>query len=197
MCKEAALHPLLQLAYWPKLLIIPGTRSTLRKKNMSLFENSEYQWRETYFVYFDAGKRPSTASLKAMLSELNSAYELSNIRSGDDGEFESLTLISKDDYAAMDLTCVATEEMQEQTQELVQELEANAMPDEKEMINRVGESNCRLEVYHFEQLVFVGATESEDEPDDFMDPGSLLVVLNQIAEICDGIVVDPQSNSFL
>ncbi len=164
---------------------------------MSLFENSEYQWRETYFVYFEASKRPSTASLESMLTELNSAYELLNVRSSDDGEFESLTLISKDDYAAMDLTCVATEEMQEQTQELADELKENAMPDEKEMVNRVRDSTCRLEVYHFEQLVFVGASGSEDEPDDFMDPGSLLVVLNQIAEMCDGIVVDPQSSSFL
>lgn len=164
---------------------------------MSLFENSEYQWRETYFVYFDASNRPSTEVIRAMLQDLNSGYEISNVRSGESGEFESLTLISKDDYAAMDLTCVATEEMQEQTQELVAELKENAMPDEKDMIAKVDASNCRLEVYHFEQLVFVGASGSEDEPDDFMDPGSLLVVLNQIADMCDGIVVDPQSNSFL
>lgn len=164
---------------------------------MSLFENSEYQWRETYFVYFDGSHRPSTDAIRAMLHDLNSGYDISNVRSSAAGEFESLTLISRDDYAAMDLTCVATEEMREQTQELVEELKENALPDETEMVAKVRDANCRLEVYHFEQLVFVGASGSDDEPDDFMDPGSLLVVLNQIAEMCDGIVVDPQSNSFL
>lgn len=164
---------------------------------MSLFENSEYQWRETYFVYFDASSRPSAEKLRDMLQELNRGYEISNVRAGDAGEFESLTLMSKDDYAAMDLTCVATEDMLEQTQELVDKLKENAMPDENELVMRVADSDCRLEVYHFEQLVFVGSSESEDEPDDFMDPGSLLVVLNQIAEMCNGIVVDTQSNSFL
>ena len=164
---------------------------------MSLFENSEYQWRETYFVYFDMRQRPTAKELQAMLQDLNEGYEISNVRSSDAGDLESLTLISKDDYAAMDLACVATEEMREQTEELLQHLTDNALPDERELVERVRDSNCRLEVYHFEQLVFVGASGSEDEPDDFMDPGSLLVVLNQLADMCDGVVVDPQSNSFL
>ena len=187
----------LELAHGAKLPIISTTQAATRKKQMSLFENGEYQWRETYFVYFDAKNRPSTEAIQTMLKELNSGYDISNVRSAEDGEFESLTLISKDDYAAMDLTCVATLEMQEQTQELVEQLKENAMPDERDMVKQVSSSDCRLEVYHFEQLVFVGATGSEDELDDFMDPGSLLVVLNQIAEMCDGVVVDPQSNSFL
>ena len=164
---------------------------------MSLFENSEYQWRETYFVYFDAAKRPRADLLQNMLQELNKGYSISNVRASETGDFESLTLVSKDDYAAMDLNCVATDDMQEQTEELVQHLKANALPDEQPMVAKVRDSNCRLEVYHFEQLVFVGASGSEDEPDDFMDPGSLLVVLNQLAELCDGVIVDAQSNSFL
>lgn len=164
---------------------------------MSLFENSEYQWRETYFVYFDAKNRPTADAMQSLLTESNSGYELSNIRSNEDGKFESLTLISKDDYAAMDLTCVATAEMLEQTAELVDQLQAQAMPGEEDLIEQVKQSDCRLEVYHFEQLVFVGSTGSDDEANDFMDPGSLLVVLNQIAEMFGGIVVDPQSYSFL
>lgn len=163
---------------------------------MSLFENSEYQWRETYFVFLHPGKRPTAEQLQDMLQESNKGYELQNLRRSETGEFESLTLLSKDDYAAMDITCVATEDMREQIDELVEQLEENALPDEKEMVAQVRESPYRIEVYHFEQLVFVGSS-SGDDPDDFMDPGSLLVVLNQLADLCDGVVVDPQSNSFL
>ena len=72
-----------------------------------------------------------------------------------------------------------------------------AAPDEMEIVKRIPDCTARLEVYHFEQMVFVGSSGSEDEPDDFMDPGSLLVVLERIAEMCDGIVVDPQSNSLM
>jgi hypothetical protein len=64
-------------------------------------------------------------------------------------------------------------------------------------IKRIPECTARVDVYHFEQMVFVGSSGPDDEIDDFMDPGSLLVVLERIAELCDGIVVDPQSNSLL
>ena len=97
----------------------------------------------------------------------------------------------------MDLTCIAGEEVVEQMQELAVEMKEMAGPDELPVINRIPECTARLEVYHFEQMVFVGASGAEDEPDDFMDPGSLLVVLERIADLCDGIVVDPQSNSLL
>ncbi len=71
---------------------------------MSLFENDEYQWRETYFVLFDAARLPSAPVIEDLLRNLNKNYELRDIRSSDDGRFESLTLFSPDDYAAMDLS---------------------------------------------------------------------------------------------
>jgi len=164
---------------------------------MSLFENDEYQWRETYFILFDASKRPTCDELESLLKELNDGYEICEVRGNEDGKFESLTLLSKDDYAAMDLTCVEGDDVKDQSVELAKELRELAGPDEMPTIKRIPECTARLEVYHFEQMVFVGSSESDDEPDDFMDPGSLLVVLDRLAEVCDGIVVDPQSNSLM
>jgi hypothetical protein len=164
---------------------------------MSLFENDEYQWRETYFVLFDASNRPQAADFESYVRGLNDMYEVRDVRSNDEGQFESLTLISPDDYAAMDLTCAAGEEVQEQIAELSDKLKELAGPDEMETINRVPEMTGRMEIYHFEQMVFVGSAGEDDEPDDFMDPGSLLVVLERIAEMVDGIVIDPQSNSLM
>ena len=164
---------------------------------MSLFENDEYQWRETYFVVFDVSKRPSADAFEGLLKGLNKSYEVRDVRATDDGGFESLTLISKDDYAAMDLTCACHEEVIEQIQELAKELEELAAPDEMDSIRQIAQCTARLEVYHFEQMVFVGSSGPDDEPDDFMDPGSLLVVLERIAEMLGGIIVDPQSNSLM
>lgn len=164
---------------------------------MSLFENDEYQWRETYFVLFDVSKRPSAAEFESFVGGMNKGYEVRDVRATEEGGFDSLTLISKDDYAAMDLNCATSEEVREQILELVDKLKEMAAPDEMEAIERVPEMTARLEVYHFEQMVFVGSSGEGDEPDDFMDPGSLLVVLERIAEMLDGIVVDPQSNSIM
>ncbi len=164
---------------------------------MSLFENDEYQWRETYFVLFDAERLPSASVIEDLLRNLNRNYELRDIRSSDDGRFESLTLFSPDDYVAMDLSCITGEEVKEQVTELAEQLRATAAPEELDAIQRIPQCTARLEVYHFEQLVFVGSSGEMDEPDDFMDPGSLLVILDKIAELFDGIVVDPQTNSIL
>lgn len=164
---------------------------------MSLFENDEYQWRETYFVLFDESKRPSATDFESFVSGMNDGYEVRDVRATEDGAFDSLTLISKDDYAAMDLNCATSDEVREQIAELADKLKELAAPDEMEVIERIPEMTARLEVYHFEQMVFVGSSGEGDEPDDFMDPGSLLVVLERIAEKLDGIVVDPQSNSIM
>ena len=164
---------------------------------MSLFENDEYQWRETYFVLFSADRLPSAQAVEELLSGLNRNYELRDVRGSDAGGFESLTLLSPDDYAAMDLSCVTGEEVCEQVADLAEQLRATASREELEVIDKIAQCTARLEVYHFEQLVFVGSSGDMDEPDDFMDPGSLLVVLEKIAELCDGIVVDPQASSLL
>lgn len=163
---------------------------------MSLFENSEYQWRETYFIHFDEQNRPSAEAVTKALKEIDSRYEIQNARANDAGQLESLTLISPDDYAAMDITFVDGEDVQEQMPQLIKELMELAAPDEIEKIRKIEAFNCRFDIYHFEQLIFVGKTDANDE-DDFMDPGALLIVMQELAEVCQGIVVDPQGNTVL
>ena len=69
---------------------------------MSLFENDDYRWRETYFVLFHAKHRPPLAAVQKALAALGHQYQVIEQRSDGDGFFESLTLISPDDFAAMD-----------------------------------------------------------------------------------------------
>ena len=44
---------------------------------MSMFEDSHYRWRETYFVLFDSQKRPSVEQVEENLAALNNHFELS------------------------------------------------------------------------------------------------------------------------
>lgn len=164
---------------------------------MSLFENEEYQWRETYFILFEDENRPQADQVNDALKEVDSRYEVRDVRADDEGRFESLTLVSPDDYAAMDISFVTGDEVVEQTSELVNELlKATFTEDEKSAIRSLGDCRCRFDVYHFEQLTFVGR-DGESEEDDFMDPGALLTVMERIAELCDGVVIDPQANTIL
>ncbi len=164
---------------------------------MSLFENDEYQWRETYFILFDLARRPLAAAMQKKLEQLDPRYEVCDVRADEQGRFESLTLLSPDDYAAMDISFVGGDEVAEQTQLLITELLKGASTEaEKRRIRELSRFPCRFDVYHFEQLVFIGR-ENPDDEDDFMDPGALLIVMEQIAKFCEGVVVDPQANAIL
>ena len=47
---------------------------------MSLFADSRYQWRETYFVLFDHQHRPRAADVKRILGELGPRIEIHELR---------------------------------------------------------------------------------------------------------------------
>ncbi len=161
---------------------------------MSLFENEEYQWRETFFVLFDGANRPTAKQVKLTLTRLGPHYQLSDLCSDEDDLFESLTLISPDDYAAMDIICVTGEEVLELGTGLVEEMRA-AAPTREEIktIDRIRRCDARFDIYHFEQVVY-GV---DDEDDDVMDPGSMLIVLEGLTEICNGIGIDPQTGTLV
>ena len=163
---------------------------------MSLFENDEYRWRDTYFVLFDSQNRPNVVEVEAALREMDRRYQLIDVRKNEDGMFESLTLLSPDDNTAMDITIMSGEEVAESLVELNTELKKTTLdPDQQEKVVQLAGCDARFDVFHFERLTFE-FDESEEE-DEFMDPGALLVVLERLAEICQGVAVDPASNSLL
>ncbi|MBJ42897.1 MAG: hypothetical protein CMJ80_06385 [Planctomycetaceae bacterium] len=166
---------------------------------MSLFENEEYQWRETFFILFQEENRPDAAQVETLLREIDPRYRVSNVRATDTGLLESLTLESPDDYSAMDISLVYGDEVTEQTTELMAELIQGAETNEEKLqIESLATCRCRFDIYHFEQLVFVGRDDgAEDGGDDFMDPGAVLTVMEKIATVCNGIVVDPQANTII
>lgn len=160
---------------------------------MSLFENDEYRWRETYFVLIEEGNRPSGKALQDALVELGGRYQVGEPAVNEGGLVESLTLYSPDDNSAMDVTYLEGEEVIEQRTELADELKQSATNDEERaVLDRLPSCNARLDVYHFEQVNYFG---DEDEEEEFLDPGSLLIVLERLAELCGGIAIDPQTGS--
>jgi hypothetical protein len=163
---------------------------------MSLFENDAYRWRETYFVYLQRQRCPKPEAIERALEELGGRYQREQLRCGEDGQFESLTVISPEDYAAMDITYLAGEEITEQRGEMEKQVAASLTGQaDREKLSRLRSADARFEVYHFEQLIQDGP---EGEMDDFfLDPGSLLLVLEAIAGLCDGVIVDPQSGCLL
>ncbi len=162
---------------------------------MSLFENPEYQWRETFFVLFDQTKRPSAKRVRSSLESLGGRLQLSNLQADEDGHFESVTIHAPDDSAAMDIVCIVGEEVAEQVPELLKELRRNAISkDEVAQLAELVGCDGRLDIFHFEQHAL--SLDDEEEPD-MLDPGGVLLVLERLGELCEGVAIDPQSSSIL
>jgi hypothetical protein len=156
---------------------------------MSLFEDSRYRWRETYFVLFDRSNRPSLQSFERMMESIPGRFELTNSQQDAEGLIESATILSPGDFAALDVSFIGGEEVVEQTTKIVDEVKP-ADADEKKKLARLAAATGRLDVMHFERIS--GDTDS-DEPDEMFDPSALLILLDHLIELTDGVAFDPQA----
>jgi len=161
---------------------------------MSTFEDHNYRWRETYFVLFDVKKRPKLQTVAKTIQALNNRYELRNLSADDHQRIESLTIISPEDFAALDICFTSGEEVREQAAALVVDLKKSAGDScakipEKKLLSYTG----RFDVLHFERI----ADMTEEEDDEMLDPSALLIVLETLAKLTGGVAVDPQSGTIL
>jgi hypothetical protein len=163
---------------------------------MSMFEDERYRWRETYFVLFDARKRPTLDRMKRALEATSSRFALANLGADEQGQFESVTVLSPDDFAAMDIVYVEGEEVVEQVGELTKEMKftiCDAADEAK--LKRIRHCDGRFDVLHFEEVTQPG---DEDElGDEMLDPGAILLVLGTLAKLTGGVAIDPQSGTVI
>ncbi len=158
---------------------------------MSLFEDSRYQYRDTFFVFFDRQKRPTTEQIVAALESMGDRYQIANVHQTDSG-FESLSVISPYDCSAMDIVYEEGDEVMLQVQDLMDEFRSITLSaDDAAKLGRVQSANARFDIYHFERV------DSDESGDDLLDPGGLLIVMQKLGELVDGVGLDPQSQSLL
>lgn len=160
---------------------------------MSTFENDRYRWRETYFLLFDSAKRPTLEQVQKLLRKVNRQFELHNPRVDDDDQgFESVTVLAPGAYAALDISYVDGEEVQEQTVELTREFrDSVSSPDERHKLERLAASDARFDILHFQEVA------DDDDADETFDPSALLMVVEALAKLTSGVAVDPQSGTIM
>jgi len=162
---------------------------------MSMFGNSHYRWRETYFVLFDSKKRPSLEEVRKVLVALNENYELANLTADDAGRFESLTLLSAEDFAALDICYLSGEEVLEHGAQLANDMQSTAAEAGEDVpIQQIRNCDGRFDVLHFER---VSELPEEEDGEEMLDPSALLLVLGELAKLTDGLAIDPQSGTIL
>ena len=159
---------------------------------MSLFGDGNYQYRETFFVLFAQENKPSPEQLQQALEALGPKYETINLNLDESQSLESLTVKSPTDFSAMDIVYTDGEEVSAQIDTLMEEMRTMTFTgDDLKKLAKLKNCDARFDVFHFEETA--GSTTGED----FLDPGGLLLVLEQLCQLCDGVSVDPQSQTLL
>ena len=160
---------------------------------MSSFEREGYQWRETYFVFFDRTRRPSLAQVKKRLHRLGKQFRLDGAAADSDGEFETISLISDSDFAAVDLAYEEGDAVVQQAISLAREFRPSQLdPQERKQIEQLNQCNARLDLLHFENKA---AEDPLDDEDEMLDPSALLLVLDAMVDLTGGVGIDPASGS--
>ena len=162
---------------------------------MSMFEDERYRWRETYFIQFDKKNRPLLAEVERRLAVLGEEIELASPIANDEGRIESLTILAPEDFAALDISYIEGDEVLEQGEQFAAELTASGCQEENEpKLDLLRSYAGRFDVLHFEH---VDSTDSREENEEMLDPSALLLVLDVLTDITDGITVDPQGGTIM
>ncbi len=158
---------------------------------MSLFEDENYIYRDTFFIHFADDHRPTGAEVKSCIESLGEKYEFADLRESD-GKFESVTIRSPHDSSAMDISYVAGEEVVEQVAALMLDFRTITLSgDDHRKLKKLDDCNARFDIFHFEHK------SDGPEGEELLDPGGLLLVMERLASVCDGVGLDPQSKTLL
>ena len=142
-------------------------------------------------MLFQSGDVPSADDVQMVLGSLGPRYETVNLKETDSG-FESMTVKSPRDFSAMDIVFTLGEEVTTQIEEIQEAMRTMTLSgDDIKKMSALKDFDARFDIFHFEEI----ATATDD--DQFLDPGGLLLVLEALAELCNGVALDPQSNSLM
>jgi len=162
---------------------------------MSLFDDPNYRWRDTFLVLFDDKQRPTIELAQSAIQQIGK-FEMQNFSESESRYIESMTITSSVDLIGLEILYVAGAEVVEETEALVLELAEDALLlGNEDSLTQLSTANARFDILHFEKI-----TENSNEPsgdDELMDPGSLLAVTAALAGLVNGVAVDPSSASFV
>jgi len=162
---------------------------------MSLFDDPNYRWRDTFLVLFDDEQRPTIKLALSAIQQIGK-FKVRNSSESESRLIESITITSSVDLVGLEILYVAGDEVVEEIEALVMELAEDAMLlGNEDSLTQLSAANARLDILHFEKITENSNGPSDD--DELMDPGSLLAVSAALANLVSGVAVDPGSASFV
>lgn len=152
--------------------------------------NGELHWRETYYVFFPADRRPKSKVMRDALTQLSNRFVLQNLEGDDEGRFESILVEAPDDHAALEISYEAGESVIEQSVQLAKQLQNDL---DGQQLAELMRADARMDIMHFEHVREEDAFGDGEE--EILDPGCLLLVVAALADLTNGLPIDPASGA--
>jgi len=123
---------------------------------MTLFEDDRYDWRETYFVYFESSHRPKLPEIRRALKTYVPFFSILNSKAEFDGNLVAMTIASYENHAALEITYREGKDVLTEIKQLVLSLKMDATAEELLKLQKAAQYKARFDVHHFEQTAETG-----------------------------------------
>ena len=164
---------------------------------MSLFDNPEYRWRETYLLFHKKIQRASADSIRQAIAGIRGSYQIEQLVANENGDFESATVFAEEAFSAIDMSFTEDDQIGEQILDIQTEMkEVLEDPEDLAKLASLGEYDARIDLLHFERLTG-DFSDNEEDLNSCFDPSALLGVAEKWTLITGGICLDPASATIL
>jgi len=119
---------------------------------MTLFEDDRYDWRETYFVYFEFSHRPKLPEIRRALKTYAPFFSILDSKAEPDGNLVAMTIASYENHAALEITYREGKDVLTEIKQLARSLKNDATAEELLKLQKAAQYAARFDVHHFEQL---------------------------------------------
>jgi len=123
---------------------------------MTLFEDDRYDWRETYFVYFESSHRPKLPEIRRALQTHAPLFSILNSKAESNENLVEIIIASYEDHAALEIVYREGKDILTEIRQLVRSLKKEATTEELLQLQKIVQSKTRFDVHHFEQTAETG-----------------------------------------
>ena len=132
---------------------------------MTLFEDNRYNWRETYFVYFESSHRPKLTEVRRALKIDAPLFSILDSKADYQGHLVAMTIASYENHAALEMVYREGNDVLHESQHLVQSLKEEATPKELAQLQKIVRYKTRFDIHHFEQTAGTGVFHVQKLPE--------------------------------
>ena len=123
---------------------------------MTLFEDNRYDWRETYFIYFESSHRPKLPEVRRALKTYAPFFYVLDSKADPNGNLVAMTIASYENHAALEIVYQEGNHVLTEIQHLVRTLKNDATPEELFKLKKIVQYKTRFDIHHFEQTAGTG-----------------------------------------